>query len=133
MLPDLFLQNVVTMGLGGFLIRILVIAVLCFVATKFMSGITVKDFSSAVILSVVLALLSATVGWLLSVLAVPIDFLSFGLFSGIIALIINAIVIKIADGFMSSFAVKNFWWAMGLALILSFGTGLFNMQFGVSM
>jgi putative membrane protein len=64
---------------------------------------------------------------------VPIDFLSFGLFSGIIVLVINAIVIKIADGFMSSFSVKNFWWALALALILSVGTGLFNVQFGVSM
>jgi putative membrane protein len=133
MFPDLFLQNAVTMSGGGFFIRILVIALLCYVATKFLSGITVKNFTSAVILSVVLSLLSATVGWLLSALAVPIDFLSFGLFSGIIVLVINAIVIKIADGFMSSFSVKNFWWALALALILSVGTGLFNVQFGVSM
>lgn len=133
MFPDLFLQNVVTMGVGGFLIRTLVIAGLCYFATRFLSGITVKDFTSSVILAVVLALLSATVGWLLSVLATPINFLSFGLFSGLIALFINAVVIKIADNFMSSFHVKNFWWAVALALILSIGTGLFNMQFGVSM
>ncbi|PHI18181.1 hypothetical protein CEQ90_19315 [Lewinellaceae bacterium SD302] len=115
------------------MIRTLIIALLAYGATKILSGVSVKNFSSAVILAIVLALLNATVGWLLSVLATPIDFVTFSLFSGLIALVINAVVIKIADNLLDGFSVKSFWWALGFALILSFGTGLFNMPFGVSM
>lgn len=129
----LLLQNVSTMGVGGFLLRLLIIAAICLLATKFLKGVYVKNFTTALILALVLSLLNATVGWLLSVVAVPIDFLSFGLFSGLIALLINAIVIKIADSLLRDFKVDNIWWALGLALILSVGTGLFNIQFGVSM
>jgi putative membrane protein len=132
MFPDLLLQ-VTSMGLGGFLVRTLVVAAIAYFSTRFLSGITVKSFGSAVVLAIVLALLNASVGWLLSVLATPIDFLTFSLFSGLIALVINAIVIKIADGLLSGFRVKNFWWAIGLALILSVVTGLFNFPFGVNM
>ncbi len=129
----LLLQAVSTMGLGGFLLRLLIVAAICLVATKFLKGIYLKNFSTAVVLALVLSLLNATVGWILSMVAVPINFLSFGLFSGLIALFINAIVIKIADNLLKGFKVDNIWWALGLALILSLGTGLFNLQFGVSM
>lgn len=129
---DILLQ-VTTMGVGGFLLRTLIIAVLAYFSTKLLSGVYVKDFSAAVVLALVLALLNATVGWLLSVLVVPIDFVTFSLFSGLIALVINAIVIQIADGLLGDFKVKSFWWALGFALILSFGTGLFNLPFGVSL
>ena len=132
MTTDLMLQ-VSTMGVGSFLIRTLIIAAIAYAAARILSGVSVKNFTSAIILAVVLALLNATVGWLLSVFATPIDFLSFGLFSGLIALIINAIVIKIADHLLDGFQTKNFWWALGFALILSFVTGVFNISFGVNM
>lgn len=127
------LQAVHTMGLGGFLLRLLIVAAICLVATNFLKGIYLKNFTTALVLALVLSLLNATVGWLLSIIAVPINFISFGLFSGLIALLINAIVIKIADNLLKGFRVDNIWWALVLALILSVGTGLFNMQFGVSM
>lgn len=132
MSPDILLQ-VTNMGLGGFLVHILVVAAIAYFSTRFLSGIQVRNFGSAVVLAIVLALLNATVGWLLSVLAMPIDFLTFSLFSGIIALVINALVIQIADALLSGFRVKSFWWAIGLALILSVVTGLFNFPFGVNM
>lgn len=132
MTTDLLLQ-VVTMGLGSFLVRILIVAVIAYFTANMLSGVTVKNFTSAVVLAIVLALLNATVGWLLSVFAVPIDFLTFSLFSGLIALVINAVVIKIADNLLDGFRVKNFWWALGFALIVSFVTGIFNVSYGVSM
>lgn len=130
---DLLLQSVATMSLGGFLVRTVIIAGLAYLAERLLSGIYVKDFGAAVLLAIVLALLNATVGWLLSVLAAPLDFLTFSLFSGLISLVINAIVILMADRLLSDFRVKNFWWALGLALILGIGTSLFNFQFGVQM
>lgn len=129
----LLLQSVSTMGVGGFLLRLLVIAAICLLATEFLKGVYVKNFTTAMVLALVLSLLNATVGWVLSVVAVPINFLSFGLFSGLIALFINALVIKIADNLLKDFRVDSIWWAIGLALLLSIGTGLFNMQFGVSI
>lgn len=132
MSTDLILQ-VSTMGVGSFLMRALAISVIAYFTASILSGVSVKNFSSAIVLAIVLALLNATVGWLLSVFAVPIDFLTFGLFSGLIALVINAVVIKIADNILDGFEVKSFWWALGFALVLSFVTSIFNVSFGVNM
>jgi len=127
------LANVSTMGVGGFLIRTVVIALLAYYSTRLLKGVYVKDFSAAFVLALLLALLSATIGWGLSILATPIDFLTFSLFSGLISLLINAVVIKIADGLLGDFRVDSFWWALALSLTISAGTSLLNMPFGVRM
>lgn len=121
------------MGLGGLLIGMLVVAAAAFLLAKLLSGVTVSSFGAAVVLAVVLALLNATIGWLLSVLAVPLDFITFSLFSGLLALVINAIVIQVADALLKGFAVRNFWWALGFAFLLSLVTGIFNVSYGVSV
>lgn len=127
------IAQVSTMGVGSFLVRLLAVAAIAFFSTRFLSGVYVKNFSTALVLALILSLLNATVGWLLTVLISPINWITFGLFSGLIALVINAGVIKIADGILGDFKVKNFWWAIGLALILSLVTGIFNISFGVNM
>lgn len=129
----LFLQSIATMGVGGFLIRMLVIAGISLFSAKFLEGVHIKDFTTSLMLALVLSILNATIGWLLSILAVPINFITFGLFSGLLALFINAFIIQLADKLLSGFRVNNIWWALAFALILSVITGLFNMQFGVSI
>ncbi len=128
-----FLQSIATMGVGGFLIRLFVIAGISLFAAKFLKGIYIKNFTTSLVLALVLSILNATIGWLLSVLVVPINFLTFGLFSGLLALFINAIIIQFADKLLSGFSVNSIWWALAFALILSVITGLLNMQFGVSI
>lgn len=111
-----------------FLLGTLLTAVVAYFAARFLSGITIDDFTSAIILAIVLALLNMTVGAVLSLLALPINLITFGLLSGVIALVINALVIRLADYFMKSFHTRNFWWALGLAAIIALASSLFGLR-----
>ncbi len=94
-----------------FIISILVSGAAFFIGAKLLSGVYLRSFTSAIILAIVFALLNATLGTVLKVM-------SLGLLS-LLSWVLNAILIIVADKFMDSFEVKNFWWALGLAAIVS--------------
>lgn len=102
-------------GLGNFLVRLLVNALIIMGAAYLLNGVTIKDFSRAVILAVLLAVLNSTLGAILSFVTAPINWITLGL----VGLLIDAVMIRIADYFMSGFQTRNFWWALLLALIIS--------------
>ena len=81
-------------------------------------NVQIKDFGRALILALVLALLNGTLGAFLNLIALPLNFITFGLFS----FVITALMILIADYFLKGFQVRGFWWAFVLALLM----GLFN-------
>ncbi|MCZ6692544.1 MAG: phage holin family protein, partial [Bacteroidetes bacterium] len=60
------------------------------------------------------------------VLTIPITFITLGLF----LLVINALMILLADQVIPGFRVEGFWWAMGFSLILSILTSLFDDLLG---
>ncbi len=107
-------------GLGGFLIRLLVNALIIMGAAYLLKGVEVKDFSRAVILAVLLAVLNSTIGAILSFITAPINWITLGLFS----LIVDAAVIRIADYFMKGFNTRSFGWALLLALVLAVANAL---------
>ncbi|MGB3546649.1 MAG: phage holin family protein [Saprospiraceae bacterium] len=123
---DLLLQAT-QMGVGGLFIQIIFVAAVTYGAAYFLSGIQLDGFKDALILAVVLALLNATVGWLLRGLSRPLDWITLGLLTWAIALVVSAVVIKIADALLGGFAVKNFVWAVILAAIISLSGSLFGI------
>ena len=95
------------------IISILVSALAFFIGSKILSGVTVKNILTAIIVAIVVSVLNVTLGTFFKVV-------TFGLFSlGIFTLLLNAILIQVADWFLEDFEVKNFWWALGLAAIVS--------------
>ena len=84
------------------------------VAAYLLPGVHVDGFWSAFLLAVVLALLNSTVKPLLILLTIPMTVLSLGFF----LLVINALVIMIADWLLSGFDVDSFWWALLFSLLL---------------
>ena len=97
----------------NFLIELLINAVALFVGAKLLSGVTMKNFTQAVIVALVIALLNATLGVALKI--VTLGILSLGVFT----FLLDAILIQVADFLLGGFKVKNFWWALGLALIVA--------------
>lgn len=96
-----------------FIINILINAVAFFLAARFMKGVTVNDFVQAIIVALVIGLLNITLGTVLRIMTLGI--LSLGVFT----LLLDAILIQIADFFLKGFKVKNFWWALGLAAVVA--------------
>ena len=96
-------------------LRILLTAVAVFILSYVLPGVAVADYWSAVIVAVVLGLLRIVVKPILVILTFPITVVTLGLF----LLVINAIIIMMADYFIGGFAVKSFWWALIFSLLLS--------------
>lgn len=103
------------------IINILVGAVAFYVGGRLLSGVRMESFIQAIIVAIVVAFLSVTLGTFLKIITLGI--LSMGIFTWIL----GAILILVADWFLPSFEVKNFWWALGLAAIVSIATNIFGV------
>jgi len=77
----------------------------------------VDTLGTALIAALVFGLLNATVGLLLKLVTLPVVILTFGIF----LLVVNAIVLELASGFVPGFHIRSFgaafWGAAVLAVI----------------
>lgn len=120
----IFLEYFIANTTGNsFLIQMLLNAVALLLGANFIKGIHLKNFVSALIVAVVLALLNATLGAVMDFLSTPIRWLTLGLFG----FIIDAVVILIAAHFLKSFRVDGFVPAVFLAVALS----VFNLVLSI--
>ena len=101
----------------SFLLKFVVTAVLVYGLAQVLPGVELGGIGSAALLLVVLGVLNAVVKPILSLLSLPITVLTLGLF----ALVINVIIIWLADKLMDSFNVhgflNTFLFSIGLALV----------------
>jgi putative membrane protein len=110
----------------NFIIRLLITAIVVYVLSKVLEPhVTINSFSAAIIFALVLAILNAIIKPLLVLLTLPITIVTLGLF----LLIINIIIIKMADYFVSGIHVNGWLWALIFGLLLSlFSTLLLKFQ-----
>lgn len=104
------------------LIRILITSLAAFAAAYLLPGVHIDQYTTAIILAIVLALLNVIVKPLLILLTLPITLVTLGLF----LLVINALIILIAEHFINGFQVDGFWWALFFSIVLSVITSILN-------
>jgi putative membrane protein len=104
----------------NFIMRIIVTSIVAFGLSYILSGVHIDTFWTAIVLAVVLAILNAIVKPILILLTFPITLVTLGLF----LLVINAIIIEIADSLLKDFSVDSFWWALLFSLLLSIVTSV---------
>ena len=104
------------------LLRLLVTAVVAYFLAQILPGIQFDGFGGAIIFAIVLGILNLVVTPILKILGLPLSILTLGLFS----LVINALVILIADYFIDSMNVDGFLWAFIFSIALSLITSLLN-------
>ena len=85
------------------------------IISKLPLGIHIDEFGTALTAAAVLGILNAVLKPILTLLSLPIVFLSLGLF----LLVINAIILKLTSFLVSGFEVGGLWSAIGGALIIS--------------
>jgi len=100
--------------------RILITAILVMVISYLMIGINVDEFTTALSVAIVLALLNFFVKPILVLFTLPIIIFTLGLF----LLVINASIILLCDHFINGFEVSSFWNAMLFSIILSLSQSL---------
>lgn len=97
------------------ILRLLINAFAVFVLAHFLSGVTVDGYLGAIIVAVVLSILNLLVKPVLVIFTLPVTLLTLGLF----LLVINALIILLADKLIDGFAVSSFWTALIFSILLS--------------
>ena len=67
-------------------------------------GIRIAGFGTAMIATIIIAIVNATIGLIVKVIAFPLTFLTLGLF----LFVINAFLLKLASMFIPGFVVRGF-------------------------
>ena len=80
-----------------------------------LTGVHINNILTALLLSLVLALLNMLIKPILILLTLPVTIATLGLF----LLVINALIIMLAADMVPGFSVDGFWWALLFSVILS--------------
>jgi len=100
----------------GILIKLLINTLAVFAAAKILPGVHVKNFTTAILVAVVLAVLNALLKPVLIFFTIPVTILTLGLF----LLVINAVIVLICARLLSpGFAIDGFWYAMLFSIVIS--------------
>ena len=99
----------------GLLTRLVVSSLAVFVADWLLPSVTIDSFTTAIGVAIVLGILNATLKPLLIIITIPLTFLSLGLF----LLIINAIIIGVADQWVDGMHVSSTWTAILFSFLIS--------------
>ncbi len=97
------------------LLRILVTALLVMILSYLMKGVVVDEFTTALTVAVVLALLNFFVKPILVLFTLPVTIFTLGLF----LLVINAFMVMLCDHFIEGFRINSFWTALFFSILLS--------------
>lgn len=97
------------------ILKLLLTAVAVFILAHVLTGVTVDGYVTAIIVSVVLALLNLFVKPILVIFTLPITVLTLGLF----LLVINALIILLAGNLIDGFSVSSIWTAILFSILLS--------------
>lgn len=99
----------------SFLINLVLMAVAILLAAYIIPGVEVGGFWNAVLAGLLISLVNTFIGGILRILTFPINFLTFGLMS----FIITVLMIMLVDSMMSSFTTSNFWVTALFAIVLA--------------
>jgi len=99
----------------GIILKILINALAIFGAAYILPGVHIKNFTTAIIVALVLSVLNFLVKPILVVFTIPITIITLGLF----LLVINAIIVKLCARLVNGFDVDGWLYAIIFSLIVS--------------
>jgi putative membrane protein len=92
-------------------------AVALLLVSRLVPGFRIDSFATALIAALVFGFLNATLGLLLKLVSLPLILLTMGIF----LVVVNAVVLEVASGFVPGFHIYSFsaafWGALALALV----------------
>ena len=109
-----------------FLSKALLTTVGVLLASYLLSGVTVKDPLTAMIVAIVLGLLNSFIKPIFIILTIPITIFTLGLF----LLVINILIVKWAADLVPGFDVDGWFTALFFGFIVSIVTSLLEKMIG---
>ena len=104
------------------LLHWLVLTLAILIASHLYSGIRVADISAAIVAAAVLGILNAVIRPVLQFFALPITFLTLGVFY----FVINGLILYWTATLVKGFAVRSFWSAIVASILVSLSSLLLN-------
>ena len=104
------------------IIEILLMGLAVYLGAKLVPGVSINGFGTAIIAAILIALANATIGFILRLLTFPINFLTLGLMS----FIITVLMILLVDNLMGGFNTSGFWAAAFLAIVVALIKAIFG-------
>ena len=108
------------------IIEILLTGLAFYLGAKLIPGVEVAGYGSAIIAAILIALANATIGFILRILTFPVNFLTLGL----VSFIITVLMILLVDNLMSSFNTSGFFAAAFLAIVVAIIKAIFGAVAG---
>jgi putative membrane protein len=103
------------MFLVHWIVNWLIGALALWLVAQIIPGIQIRSFQTAMLATIVIALVDVTIGPILRFIAFPITFLTLGLFR----LVLNAVLLKLASIFTPGFRIDGFLNALLGSLVLT--------------
>ncbi|MEY4383464.1 MAG: hypothetical protein RI995_1006 [Bacteroidota bacterium] len=104
----------------GFIIRYLILAALVLIVPKYLKGITVDSFTTALLVALMMAFLNSFVKPVLKIISFPITFATLGLFS----LVITIAMVYLTEAYIPGFKVEGFVAPLIFSMIFSFANSI---------
>ena len=104
------------------IIEILLMGLAMLLGAYLVPGVHIAGFGTAIIAAILIALANATIGFILRLLTFPINFLTLGLMS----FIITVLMILLVDSVMSGFNTSGFFAAALLAIVVALIKAVFG-------
>ncbi len=107
-----------------FIIQLCISSLAVMVSAYILPGVSIENdnFLTAVIVAAVLAFLNTVLKPVMVFLTIPVTVYTLGLF----LIVINALIILLADKLVDGFHVNGFWSALFFSLVLSLITSIFE-------
>jgi len=105
-----------------FIIKLITTAAIVLLISHFWSGVHVDNFSTSLVVAIVLAFLNIFIKPILQFFSFPVTVLTMGLF----LLVINAAIIMLCDYLVEGFNVNGFFNALIFSVILSICQSIVN-------
>jgi putative membrane protein len=109
-----------------FILRVLIAALGLWLATEWVSGITVSTPTTLIFAALLLGVVNAIVRPIVVLLTLPVTLVTLGLF----LLVVNAAMLGLVAAFLPGFSIAGFWPAFWAALLISLvswlGSALFK-------
>jgi putative membrane protein len=107
----------------NYIVRLLVCGAIIMILPNYLKGIHVEGYTTAIIVALVMSALNTFVRPILSLISLPITFLTLGLFSLVISVAIVYLCAYLVDGF----SVDGFIAPLILSFVLSIANGVVGM------
>ena len=107
----------------GFVIRYIIIACVVLIIPRYLKGITVDGFTTALLVALAMGFLNSFVKPILKIISLPITFMTLGLFS----LVITVGMVYLVELYVPGFQVSGFIAPLIFSLLIGFTNSVVGM------